>query len=66
MQAMQLVLPNQEILSGADAIPEILNRLQGWSVLQKVFYIPGVHWLAPIVYRWVAKNRYRISCLLKT
>ena len=66
LKAIQLVLPRQKILSGADAIPEILSRLRGWSILQNLFQIPGVRWLAPIVYRWIANNRYRISCMIKS
>ncbi len=65
MEAMQLVLPDGRILSGAEAIPELLKRLRGWHLCSHLFSIPGIQWLAPYVYRWVAKNRYSISCLLR-
>jgi len=64
MGAMQLVLPDGKVLAGDRAIPEILRRLKGWRWLSVLFEIPGVSLLAPHVYRWVAKNRYRISCVL--
>ncbi len=64
MGAMQLVLPDGKVLAGDKAIPEILSRLKRWRWLSVLFKIPGVSLLAPHVYGWVAKNRYRISCFL--
>ncbi|MCZ6688733.1 MAG: DUF393 domain-containing protein [Planctomycetota bacterium] len=60
--AIQLVLPDGTILSGDRAVPEILRRLRGWRWLGLLFRLPGVGWIAPSVYSWVARNRYAISC----
>lgn len=64
LEAMQLVLPDGQILSGTAAIPEILGRLRGWRWAMLLFRMPGVALLAPRVYAWVARHRYTISCLL--
>jgi predicted DCC family thiol-disulfide oxidoreductase YuxK len=62
LAAIQLVLQDGRVLSGAEAIPEILSRLRGWRWLALVFRAPGARWVAPPLYRWVARNRCRISC----
>ncbi len=64
LQAMHLVLPDGQVLVGASAVPEILRRLRGWRWLAAVFRVPGMGWLVPRVYRWVARHRYTISCAL--
>ncbi|MBI2528270.1 MAG: DUF393 domain-containing protein [Candidatus Rokubacteria bacterium] len=63
LEAMQLVLPDGRVLSGAAAIPEILCRLRGWRWFAPVFRLPGVGLLAPPLYRWVARHRHRLSRL---
>ena len=40
MTAMQLVLPDGRVLSGADAVPEILRRIRGWRWVAGVFRSP--------------------------
>src|SRR3990170_2922742 len=47
MEAIQLVLPDGRVLSGAAAIPEILRRLRGWRRLAPLFGVPGGGLLAP-------------------
>jgi predicted DCC family thiol-disulfide oxidoreductase YuxK len=64
LEAMQLILPDGRILAGDAAIPEILRRLRGWRWLAGVFRLPGVEALAPLLYAWVARHRYQISCML--
>jgi predicted DCC family thiol-disulfide oxidoreductase YuxK len=64
LAALQLVLPNGRVLAGDTAIPELLRRLRGWRWLAGLFRIPGMRWLAPRGYRWVARHRYVISCAL--
>jgi predicted DCC family thiol-disulfide oxidoreductase YuxK len=64
LEAIQLVLPDGRILGGADALPEILRRLRGWRWAAALFRVPGARLLAPIAYRWIARNRYRISCAI--
>jgi len=62
LAALQLVLPNGRVLAGDAAIPEILRRLRGRRWLAALFRIPGVGWLGPRAYRWVARHRHVISC----
>lgn len=64
LEAMQLILPDGRVLAGDAAIPEILRRLRGWRWLARAFRLPGMEWLAPRLYAWVARHRYQISCLL--
>jgi predicted DCC family thiol-disulfide oxidoreductase YuxK len=64
MTAMQLVLPDGGVLSGADAVPELLRRIRGWGWVAVVFALPGIRPIARRVYAWVARNRMKISCAL--
>jgi predicted DCC family thiol-disulfide oxidoreductase YuxK len=63
LEAMQLVLPDGRVLTGAAAAPEIVRRLKGWRWLATVLELPGIGRLAPHVYAWIARHRYRISAL---
>jgi predicted DCC family thiol-disulfide oxidoreductase YuxK len=62
MQAMQLVLPDGHVLSGADAVPEILRRIPRWRWVARFFDLPRARPFARRVYVWIARNRMRISC----
>jgi predicted DCC family thiol-disulfide oxidoreductase YuxK len=62
---MQLVLPDGRILSGADAVPELLRRVRGWGWLASVFGLPGVTPLSRRLYAWIAARRLRLSCPLR-
>jgi predicted DCC family thiol-disulfide oxidoreductase YuxK len=64
LAAMQLVLPDGRVLSGADAVPELLPRIRGWGWVAGLFALPGVRPMARRVYAWIARNRMRISCTL--
>lgn len=64
LAAMQLVLPDGRVLAGADAVPEILNRIPRWRWVRHVFELPGVRPTARRVYAWIATNRMRLSCKL--
>jgi predicted DCC family thiol-disulfide oxidoreductase YuxK len=64
MEAIHLVLPDGRVLAGHAAIPEILRHLNRWRRLAALFRLPGMRWLAPVVYAWIARHRYQISCLL--
>ena len=64
MAAMQLVLPDGRVLSGADAAPEIIRRIPRWRWLASAFTLPGVRPLSRRGYAWIARNRMRLSCRL--
>ncbi len=56
--------PGTRILGGEEALPEILRRLKGWRILALLFRIPGTGPISRVIYAWVARNRYAISCAL--
>jgi len=62
MEAMQLVLPGGTVLAGADAVPEILERIPRWRWLRRLFDLPAARPLARRAYAWIARNRMRLSC----
>lgn len=64
LTAMQLVLADGSVLSGADAVPELLRRIRGWGWVAAVFALPGVRPIGRRLYAWIARNRMRISCTL--
>ena len=64
MQAMQLILPDGEVLSGEKALPEIVKRLKKYSPIAALFDLPGSEILARSFYQWFADNRYHIANVL--
>jgi len=64
LTAMQLVLDDGRVLSGADAVPELLARMPRWRWLRHVFDMPGARPLARRAYAWIARNRMKLSCRL--
>jgi predicted DCC family thiol-disulfide oxidoreductase YuxK len=64
MQAMQLILPDGEVLSGEKALPEIVKRLKRFSPAAAIFDLPGSEILSRSFYRWFADNRYHIANVL--
>lgn len=61
-EAIQLVGPGGETWQGAAAVEQLLNVLPRGRWISWVFRIPYVRALADRVYRWVARNRYRLGC----
>lgn len=64
MQAMQLILPDGEVLGGEKALPEIVKRLKRYSPAAALFDLPGSEMLSRSFYRWFADNRYHIADVL--
>jgi len=64
MQAMQLVLPGGDVLSGEKALPEIVKRLKRYGPAAALFDLPGSELLSRSFYRWFADNRYHIANIL--
>jgi predicted DCC family thiol-disulfide oxidoreductase YuxK len=61
MQRLHVVRPDGRVFGGAEAVAQALTRipLVGWLAL--AYYVPGVRQLAEALYRFVARNRYRIA-----
>lgn len=60
-RALQLVMPDGRVYSGAAAVAQALNTRPIWRGLTWVYNVPGVHWLTDRLYDLVAANRYRIA-----
>jgi len=58
---MRLILPDQTIRVGADAVHEIARRLPRWRWLAWLYRIPGLHALARAAYAWVAAHRQSLG-----
>ncbi len=64
MQAMQLFLPDGNVLGGEKALPEIFMRLKRYRAAAGWFKLPGSNTIARVFYRWFARSRYRIANIL--
>ncbi len=64
MEAMQLVLPDGSIRSGERALPELFRLMRRWRWLAWLFSVPGIAWLSPFAYRWVARHRQALSVIV--
>lgn len=62
--AMQIILPDATIRSGADATSTVLLQLHGrlWPTVGRVMRWRGVRHCARIGYKIIAKNRHRLAC----
>jgi len=60
--AMHLVAADGRVFAGAAATPPLLRLLPGGGLLAVLFALPGVPRAAGAVYRWIARNRHRLSC----
>ena len=60
--SIHLVGPQGEVREGADAMEAILGLLPTLSWARWAFRVPLVRPLARRIYRWVARNRYRLTC----
>lgn len=61
MGAMHLVECDGRVLRGAEAVVRVLLT-RGWLLAwTRLYYVPGLRWLADRTYQWVARNRYRLA-----
>jgi len=61
-EALQLVGPHGRTWQGAAAIEQLLDILPRGKWIAWIFTMPFVRVLADKVYRWFARNRYRLGC----
>ena len=61
-EALQLVGPNGETWQGAAAIEQLLHVLPKGKLIAWLFAIPFVRPVADRIYRWFARNRYKLGC----
>ena len=60
VSAMQLVSPDGDIASGAEAANRALATRPAWRLITWTYWIPGFKQLNDWLYTIVARNRYRI------
>jgi predicted DCC family thiol-disulfide oxidoreductase YuxK len=61
-EAIQLVGSGGETWQGAAAVEQLLGALPRGRWIAWIFHVPLVRPLADRLYRWVARNRYRLGC----
>ena len=61
-EALQLIGPGGRTWQGAAAIEQLLNILPKGKLVAWLFKVPLVRVLADRVYRWFARNRYKLGC----
>ena len=58
---MHVVTPDGRALKGFHAFRHVWGRLPATAWLAPFLYIPGVSTIGQLVYRWVARRRYRFN-----
>jgi predicted DCC family thiol-disulfide oxidoreductase YuxK len=61
-EALQLIGPNGQTWQGAGAIEQLLAVLPKGKTISWLFKIPFVRTIVDRLYRWFARNRYRLGC----
>ena len=61
LEAIHCVTPERRVYRGARAIRFVVMRLPLLVPLALFMWIPGVIWIAEIVYAWVSHNRLLLS-----
>ena len=61
-EALQLVGPSGRTWQGAAAIEQLIAILPKGKMISWIFKIPLVRTIADKIYRWFARNRYRLGC----
>ncbi len=62
VSGMRLVLPDGRVLTGADAVPDILRRIGTLRWLPALLDLPGLRALSPRLYGRLARTRVRVTC----
>ncbi len=58
---LRLVLPDQRVFVGADAVHQIARRLPSTRWFAWLYRVPVVHTLARWTYGYIAARRYRLA-----
>ena len=61
-EALQLIGAHGHTWQGAAAIEQLLNILPKGKLAAWLFKVPFVRVVADRVYKWFARNRYRLGC----
>lgn len=64
--ALQLVSPDGEVASGAEAVNRALATRPMWRLITWAYWVPGIRQINDWLYGIVARNRYRIAGRIET
>jgi predicted DCC family thiol-disulfide oxidoreductase YuxK len=62
---VRLLEPDGRSWIGADAVQAIARRLPRWRRVAWIMGLPGIHWLAGLIYRFIARRRGCLSGLCR-
>jgi predicted DCC family thiol-disulfide oxidoreductase YuxK len=62
-QAQMHVLENGQVFGAAEAVVRLMRMHPFYRYVVPLYYVPPVGWVSEAVYKWVSKNRFRISRL---
>jgi predicted DCC family thiol-disulfide oxidoreductase YuxK len=60
LREMIVLAPSGKVTGGFDAFRTLARAIPLWWPLLPLLYVPGVPFLGRRIYRWVARNRYRL------
>jgi predicted DCC family thiol-disulfide oxidoreductase YuxK len=60
MGAIHVVAPDKTLI-GFFAMRYLARSLPAFWLLVPILYLPGMNWLGPKLYGWVARRRYQIN-----
>jgi predicted DCC family thiol-disulfide oxidoreductase YuxK len=55
------VVAHDELYTGFDGVRRMLRETPLGFIAWLIFSLPGMGWLGPRVYAWIAKNRYAVN-----
>ena len=61
-ESLQLIDRDGRTWQGAAALEQLLTILPRGRLVSWIFQIPFVRVIAEVLYRWFARNRYRLGC----
>ena len=61
-ESVQLIARDGRTWQGAAALEQLLNVLPRGRLVSWIFTLPFARGLAERIYRWFARNRYRLGC----
>jgi len=59
--AMHIVRPDGNVYAGYPGVRQIIRQLPLVFWMYPLLYLPGISWLGPKVYGWVAEHRYQLN-----
>ncbi len=61
MGAIHVVTPGGRIVAGYEAVRHQIGQLPLLMWAYPLLFLPGVTWLGPRLYAWIARRRYRLN-----